>query len=132
MSLSLQEIFAARDVATKEVPVPEWGGSGTVHVRQLSGSEGIQLSARIKDLAGTQAEIGVQRVVIALAVYLSDSAGNKLATEEEAGKLVAVKSLDVLMRIVSAGNDFNGESKDAAEAIAKNSTPSPADSSPST
>lgn len=129
MSLSLQEIFAAPDVATKEVQIPEWNGS--VHVRQLSALEGIRLGAQFKALTGTDAEIAEQRLVIALATYLSDPEGKPLASQAEALKLLS-KSQQVVERIVTAGSDFNGSNQTEEDAIAKNSTPSRADSSPST
>ena len=129
MSLSLQEILAAQDVGTKEVPIPEWNGS--VHVRQLSALEGIRLGAQFKALTGTDVEIAEQRLVIALATYLSDDKGKPLATREEALQLLS-KSQKVVERIVTEGSNFNGSNEAEETAIAKNSTPSRADSSPST
>lgn len=129
MSLTLQQILDAQDVATKEVATPEWGGS--VHVRQLSALEGIRLSAQFKALTGTDTEISEQRLVIALATYLSAADGKPLATQEEAVKLLA-KAHKVVERIVTAGSDFNGANDAEEQAIAKNSMPSRAGSSPST
>lgn len=127
MSLTLQQILDAQDVGTLEVPVPEWGGS--VHVRQISALEGLRLTGQFRALQGTETEIAEQRLVIALATYLSDEQGKPLATPEQA-KALLIKSQKVVERVVTAGSNLNGENDAARADIAKNSTPSRADSLP--
>ena len=126
--LTIEQILAAKEARTAEVPVPEWGG--TVCVRRLTALEAIELYAQLKDIKGTPVEVAQQRLVAALALFLCDYQGNAIATIEPAQEL-SRKSAGPVNRIVTQGHRLNATDDNQVEAGAKNSEPSRDDSSPS-
>lgn len=117
--LTKEEIFAADDLISEVVPVPEWGPDGAVTVRAfdlasrdafyapLIGKEGEERRAAI-------AEVGGVRLIVFSVV---DADGNQLFTEGDAERLKK-KLPAVLERIVAVAqrlNGLGGEAKDTAK-----------------
>jgi hypothetical protein len=126
VSLTIEQILAAKDAKVEEVPVPEWGGA--VFVRRLSANAAIEFYLSLRGIQGTEAEIGKARLVASLAAFLCDADARPIATLEQA-KIIAEKSAGVVDRIVTRGHRINATDDREIDARAKNSEPSPADSS---
>jgi len=107
--LNREAILAARDLPTKEVSVPEWGGS--VFVRPLSISE----AERLMKL--DPKKDSYQVAVAAMAVC--DKDGNSMFTEEDMAAL-ATKSSTAIMRIGVAVQEISALSVKAAEQVKGN------------
>lgn len=117
MSLSIDEILAADDLKPAEINVPQWGG--TVFVRKLSALEAIRLSGELRKIDGDTSQSTQERLVVALATYLSNEQGQPLATIEQA-RAIAAKSAMAVNLIVEAGHRLNSVDTPAAENAAKN------------
>lgn len=124
MSLTIEEILAARENRVVPVKVPEWGG--VVYVRRLSALEAVDLGESLRD---TDGEGRRSRVIAALQAYLCDQDGKAIATADQA-KAIASKSAGVVNRIITAGHRLNAMTDPGADDVAKNSVPSRGDSSP--
>lgn len=110
--LSKDDILKADDLATREVPVPEWGG--TVLVRELSGTDRDAFEASLMqftadnttapDLSNMRAKLVARAVV--------DGDGNLLFNELDIGVL-GRKSAIALNRVYEAAAELSGISADA-------------------
>ena len=120
--LTRDAIFAANDLPTEVVPVPEWGGEGaTLTVRRLTAAEFLALLAKVKaDPDRAYAYWLVFTVV--------DDAGKRLFTEADAEAL-AGKSMQVIQRLFDAADRLNPTPK--KDVAAKNSQATHSDDSSS-
>lgn len=107
------EAGAARK--TREVSVPEWGG--TVHVREITAGEYDRLQLMQYDARESGKSRGLIRANW-VACYLSDADGKRLFTDGDVTKLanMGAKAMD---RIFEAGQAFNG--LDDLDELEKNS-----------
>lgn len=110
MSLTRDQILDAADLATKTVPVPEWGPGDEVHVRTLSGLD----AEGLKDI-----EKGGNFLGQFAAMVLCDADGLRLFTDDEA-LMLGGKNNDVLRRICEAAQELNGMTEKAHEETGKN------------
>ena len=122
-------ILAQRDRKVISVSVPEWPEVGTIHVRSLTGSErdAFEFASSRRLKAGV---LNDNWRAFCVTAFACDEAGETLFTEadlEQLGKLSAV----VLERIRAAGEKLNLLTDASISAAAKNSEPSPADTSTS-
>lgn len=108
--LSREEILSARDLAPKEVEVPEWGGA--VHVRLLT------LGERLEAIEAIRGDGDVTLKLLALA--LCDDAGARLFAD---GDLEALKGKngDVLQRLALEALRHNRMARADADELEKNS-----------
>jgi hypothetical protein len=113
MTLSRDQILAARDFATATVPVPEWGGD--VLVRTMNVRQALALTEFTKRDGVTGADLAAR----VLADTVCDDAGTLLFTEEDAAGLLE-KNAAPLMRVFEAAMGLNKQTDKAAEDIAKN------------
>lgn len=128
MSLTVEQILAAKDRPVEEVSVPEWGGS--VYVRRLSAFEAIDHVVALRAITGeTPGEKARGGLVASLATFLCDENGNSICTIEQAQEL-ARKASGPVNRIITAGHKLNATDDRDVEESAKNSEPSPAATSP--
>jgi len=113
--LTKQDIFAANDIHTERVNVPEWGGD--VFVRTMSGTERDQLEASIiieedkRDLRNLRAKI------VALSVV--DEKGKRVFLFEDVLAL-GTKSARALDRIFAVAQRLSGFTKKDVDELAKN------------
>jgi len=128
--LSRDEIFEAKDVETREVDVPEWGG--TVLVRGLSGYDRDAYQASMlqfqKDGAASPELGNMTAKLVSRAIV--DEDGNPLFTALDVGRL-GQKSAAALDRVSNVAAELSGLSQAAVEAAAENLEPAPTDASTS-
>lgn len=113
--LNRDDILGADDLKTKDVEVPEWGGS--VRVRQMTGNERDELEASIQaggekpDLKGFRA-----RLVAASAI---DEAGQLMFTKADVEKL-GEKSAAALDRVADAASSLSAMSAEDIKELTEN------------
>lgn len=130
MALTAQQILDATDIETREIDVPEWGG--TVLVKGLSGAERDAYEASVRqfdndgnphmNLANARARLVARALV--------DDEGTRLFTDKQAGEL-GRKSAVVLERLFQAASEMSGLSESDVEEMAGNSDAAPSGDSPS-
>jgi hypothetical protein len=115
--LNREQILAANDAQTKDVDVPEWGG--TVRIAVMSGAARDALQSAIDQKKGNayfEASLVVATVV--------DSTGAQLFTEDDIDALRA-KSAPVLTRVAAEAMAINKIGEAATEKAVKNSEAAP-------
>ena len=125
MRLSRDDILKADDIETREVEVPEWGG--TVLVRGLTGKERDAFEASVmrdrgkqgivRDLANIRAKLVVRCLV--------DDDGQRLFADGEAGVL-GEKSAAVMDRLFEVAGELARMNDFDVEELAGNSGAGPA------
>lgn len=128
--LSKAEIFAASDLKTETVEVPEWGGA--VVIRAMTGTQRDayeqSLMKRGDDGKFTVDTDGMRaKLVLYTAV---DEQGNALFTADDLAALSG-KSAAVIERLALAAQRMNGLASDSVDEAKKNSENSPVDGSSS-
>jgi len=117
--LGKDAIFAAEDIATERVAIPEWGGE--VMVRGLTGAQRDAWEASMRVQRGKKVEMDMTNFRARLCV---------LCVVDETGQLIfhggdvdalAGKSGAALDRIYAAAARLSGISDEDAEDLAKNS-----------
>jgi hypothetical protein len=104
MILTREQIAAVDDLKIEHVPVPEWGPDAEVLMKTMSGTE----RALFEDAIVTEGPDGVLL----------------FRTAEEVSQLMA-KNGTILLRLSGIAARLNGLSKEAQEAITKNSESAP-------
>lgn len=127
--LTREEIFAARDIQTEEVGVPEWGEGAVVRVRAFSVATRDAFFAPInavsKDDEPARIAAGALLTHSRLLVFsVVDAADKLLFTEADIPSLES-KSPAAIKRIATVAQRLNGIGGDEEGAIAKNSGASP-------
>jgi hypothetical protein len=120
--LSRDEIFEAKDVETREVAVPEWGG--TVLVRGLSGYDRDAYQASMLEFqknGQASPELGNMTAKL-VSRAIVDEDGNPLFTALDVGRL-GQKSAAALDRVSNVAAELSGLSQAAVEAAAENLEP---------
>ncbi|WP_438396483.1 hypothetical protein [Caballeronia sp. DA-9] len=113
MLLSKDQIFAAQDIQTVDVDVPEWGG--TVRVSMLSGAARDALQA---DFAENKETSRVEAALIAATAV--DEAGSPIFAKEDIPAIRA-KSTAALQRVFDAAIKLNKMGAAQTEQAVKNS-----------
>ncbi len=127
--LTREEIFAAEDLQTEEVPVPEWGEGCSVRVRAFSVAvrdaffAPLQAAAAGDDQARVEAVRALSHTRL-VAFSVVDADGNNVFTEADLADL-GKKSPVVITRIAQVAERLNGIGAVQIEAAAKNSAASP-------
>lgn len=122
--LTREEIFAAEDLKTEEVPVPEWGEGGSVRVQAFSVATRdaffapLQAAAADDDAARVEAirKLSHARLV---AFSVVDEKGDPVFTEADVAALEK-KNPVVITRIAQVAERMNGIGTAQIEAAAKN------------
>jgi hypothetical protein len=117
-------ILAAQDIQTKDVEMPEWGGS--VRVRELSATDILGFWDACRDAEGDVVRERVQPALLVRAIVGAD--GTALFSDADISGLMA-KSAAAVTRLFIAAKKLNGIGQE--EAIAKNSDAAPSGASPS-
>lgn len=98
--LSREQILAAQDIRSENVPVPEWGG--TVMVRGLTGRARDALEARFTDAKGVidrKAQSDFRAAFAAMTIV--DESGDRLFSDDDI-KALGEKSSVALQRVFDA------------------------------
>ncbi|WP_153135174.1 hypothetical protein [Paraburkholderia agricolaris] len=111
--LTKEQIFAARDLQTEDVDVPEWGGK--VRISVMSGRTREALMALLQE---PQAMSRFQALVLASTVVGDDGA---VVFSEGDIEQLRDKSTDVLVRLVDVAMRLNKIGAKATEEVEKNS-----------
>ena len=124
--LSKDDIFKADDLPTKDMDIPEWGG--TLTIRTLTGAERDQFESAFVnqdkiDIRGMKARL------IQLTVMNGD--GQPMFTKADLQKINS-KSASVIDRIWDVSRRLSGLTKEDAEELVENSGTAPTDDSGST
>lgn len=113
MTLTRDQIIAADDRETREVDVPEWGG--TVKIRALSGWERDNYEKSIMKFQGDRAVPDMANATAKLlARCIVDDKGERLFTDKEIGDL-GRKSSQVMSRLYDVAAELSGLTEKAAE-----------------
>lgn len=117
--LSRDAILNAKDRATKDVDVPEWGGS--VRVRTMSGTERDNWEGTIAAMTDKSGKLtkfdNLRAKLVALTVV--DGEGNRLFKDDDI-KALGKKSAAALDRVFAAAQSLNGMSNADIEELTKN------------
>ncbi len=127
--LSKQEILDADDLETREVDVPEWGGS--VLVKALSGKDRDAYEASLTMKKGKNYERNLHNVrakLVARCVIYED--GSRMFTDAEVNALGA-KSAAALDRVFEVCAEMSRLSEEDVEELAGKSDSDPSDGSTS-
>ena len=129
MTLTRDQILAADDLETREVEVPEWGGS--VRVKSLSGRERDAWEASLRATRGnkTTADTSNIRAKLVARALVGDD-GQRLFSDRDIAAL-GDKSALALDRLFDVIAEMSGLSNKADEDAEKNSPDDQSDSSTS-
>lgn len=114
MPLTKEQILAADDRSTKEIPVPEWGD--TALLRVMSGTERESFE---REWQSTEDRLLPQYKLKMLRRCLCDSAGAPLFSDDELEQL-GEKSAKVIERLFRECMVLNGFETNSVEDAAKN------------
>lgn len=115
MALTKDEILQAKDLESREIEVPEWGG--TVCVRMLTAKERDELEAFWLKRRESGDYTNARAQIVALTVC--DESGDRLFAEADVD-LLAGKSAAAMQRVYDAAMELNGFTKKDVEDLAKN------------
>lgn len=116
--LTKEEIFAADDIKSEVVHVPEWGGD--VRVKAMTGAERDAFEQSITTRTGKVFKSNMENVRAKLCAFtIVDEAGNLLFKEREIEQLGA-KSAAVLDRVFTVAQRLAGLSDADVEDLATN------------
>jgi len=116
--LSKQDILTANDIETKEVDVPEWGG--TVFVRGLTGHERDKFESSIVTRIGKETKVEMENIRAKLvSLCVVDEEGKKLFNETDVGMLTK-KSGAALDRVFSVAQKLSGIGEEDFKEMVKN------------
>jgi hypothetical protein len=126
--LSKDQIVGADDRPTRDVDVPEWGG--TVRVRALSGSDRDAYEASMRTVmpdgtGGMKVVADESNARAKLAAHsMVDENGERLFGDHEVSRL-GLKSAEALHRVFMAAAELSGLTDDAEKEIEGNSEAAP-------
>lgn len=112
MVLSKKAILEAKDIKTKEVDVPEWGGA--VCIRVISGAD-----RDVFEQAYSEKKMDAFRTRF-LVLTICDASGERVFTNDEVEALNK-KSSKVLTRLFDEAWEFNAFTPAAVEALGNDS-----------
>lgn len=131
-NLTREQIRAANDRPSEEVPVPEWARSGTVTLQVMSGTNRDRLEAEMAGLRGSASQIDPEKLIgfkarlVILCAINGD--GEPLFRKDDASWLNDEKSGNVLNRLADVALRINGLTERSLEDMAGN-LPTPSVSS---
>lgn len=128
--LGREAILEAKDMKTKDIPVPEWGGD--VRIRMLSGRERDDFEASMVDMRkdGSQVRNIANLRARLVSLCAVNEAGERLFSPPDI-KLLGEKSAAALQRVFNACQELNAVSDDDVEELAEGFSSDPAGSSTS-
>lgn len=126
--LSKADILGADDLPTRDVEVPEWGG--TVRVRGLTGQgrDAFEMKMASATKSGSSGDVDFRASLVVRCVV--DENGERLFTDKEVAQL-GRKSGAALDRVFDAVRDLSGITQSAKEDAAEDFGEAAGDDSPS-
>jgi len=112
--LTKEQILGAKDLQTRKVEVPEWGGA--VYVRPLSSRDRDKYEAEIS--AGGQASFENIRARLGVCC-ICDESGTLLFTAEDAAEL-GKKAAGPMQKVFNVIMEVNGFTESDVDELAKN------------
>lgn len=125
--LTKEQILKAKDAETRDVAVPEWGG--TVRVRAMTGEERDRFEASIVQTRGRNVQRNLANIRAKLVACTVVDETGKLVFSFEDVTALGQKSAKALDRVYSAAAELSGISDNDVEEMAKNSEPGQSDGS---
>ena len=117
--LNREAIFAAPDIQTEDVHIPQWGG--TVRVKNLTASERDAFEESTTTQRGNNLELNRKNFRAKLvALCVVDEEGKRIFDDKDIHKLGA-KSAAAMDLLFAAASRLSGISKDDEEELLKNS-----------
>lgn len=117
--LTKEQILRVKDIETRTVHVPEWGGD--VMVRGMTGIERDQFEAKILDQSGKKTKVNLQNARARLvSITVVDEEGNRIFNENEV-VLLGTKSATALSRVYDVAASLSGISDEDIEELLGNS-----------
>lgn len=121
--LSRDDILKADDIETREVEVPQWGG--TVLVRALTGKERDSYEASCMQQRGKETVRNLNNVRAKLVVRsLVDEEGNRIFTDQDANEL-GKKSAAALDQLFEVAAELSRLTEEDVDDLAGKSGPDP-------
>ena len=112
-------ILNADDIKTKEIEVPEWGG--TVLVKALNGHERDSFEGSIMKGTGVNAKVDIENIRAKLVVRsIVGEDGKRLFSDSDA-EILSRKSAAALDRVFDAAQKLSGIGNDDLKDLVKNS-----------
>lgn len=112
--LTREAVLAAKDLPTRDIAVPEWGGD--VLVRGMTGAERDRFEGQFVSREGKEVKVSfdnVRATIVALCAV--DDAGKRLFSDDDAAAL-GEKSASALARVFDAVLELSGlKEKDVKE-----------------
>ena len=124
--LSKDDIFKADDLPTKDMDIPEWGG--TLTIRTLTGAERDEWESAFVNQDKIDIR-GLKSRLVQLTTMNGD--GQQMFTKADLQKING-KSASVIDRIFQVSQRLSGLTKEDAEELVENSGTAPTDASGST
>lgn len=143
MALSRDQILNSKDISTREVNTPEWGGSVLVRaltlkeVKEWRRSFQVRTVTTDKKTGKTSIDYVVDPEKAAMAgasllmISVIDESGNRVFTSESDIEKLAERAFAPVSRVCAVIQEISGLNDDANEEAEKNSAPSPSDDSSS-
>lgn len=116
MTLSRDAILAAPDVQTREVDVPEWGG--TVFIKGMTGAEQDAFEAANRRADGEPNLTNVRARYLTRCIV--NETGTRIFAEQDAAAL-GKKSSAAIQRLWAVASELNGTSDETRAAMEGNS-----------
>lgn len=129
MTLTKNQILTANDLETREVDVPEWGGSVTVKALSGKARDAWEASLRVTRGKQTAADTSNIRAKLVARALIGDD-GERLFSDQDIAAL-GDKSALVLDRLFDVIAEMSGLSNKADEDAEKNSQDVPSEASTS-
>lgn len=118
MSLTREQILAAKDLPSEPVHVPEWGGD--LFVRTMTGVERDAFEQSLLSNRGKDKQVNTRNIRARLVVLCAvDAKGNRLFADDDAGAL-GKKSAAALDRVFAVAQRLNGLRDTDVEELAGN------------
>jgi hypothetical protein len=127
--LNRDQILGANDLVTRDVDVPEWGG--TVRIRMLTGEERDRFEASTVIVKNGQQKMNVENLRARLIALCVVDENGKLEFGSGADvRLLGKKSSPALQRVFNACQELNLVTDEDIEELAEGFDSSPAEGSP--
>ncbi len=104
--LTRQEIISAEDFETKDIEVPEWGG--TVRIKTISGTERDEFEASTVKMKNGRSEQNMENFRARfLSLCIIDEDGKRLFPNKTDIQYLGRKSVKALQRVFNAAQELN-------------------------
>jgi hypothetical protein len=128
MTLTKEQILTAKDIETKKLHVPAWGGD--IYIKGMTGTERDKYESTVMQANGKDISVNMINARARMAAYtICDENGNNIFTEADIKELtkksakVLDKVFEIAMKLSGIGeNDLSELSKNSMSAQTEDST----------